>query len=202
MNSIAKLIKARSISFNEMMIRYYVKLNLNESEAMILMHLYIQQDEESSLLCPEVIKEKMSLNEQDLSNTILKLVQKGLIDLLIDESGKETFSLNPVIEKLGDVIDGTTEKTDEYDFKDLIAYIENAFGRVLNVNDLDLINTWFAEKYSVEEIKEAVLLSLRAKKTNIKYVDAILVNRHKEREKVEIVDDEMKQLLDMVYVKH
>ena len=41
MNSIGKLIKAKTISFNEMLIRHYKKLRLNEQEAMILMHLYI-----------------------------------------------------------------------------------------------------------------------------------------------------------------
>ena len=40
MNNIGKLIKSKTISFNETLIKNYVKLNLNEIEAMILMILY------------------------------------------------------------------------------------------------------------------------------------------------------------------
>ncbi len=202
MNSIAKLIKSKTISFNEMMIRYYKKLGLNEVETMVLMHLYMQQ-EDSSVLSVGDIKDNVSISENELSNLIVNLIQKGFIELLIDDTGKETYNLNPVVEKLGNIIEGNSENENNNvgDVQEITSYIETSFGRVLNNNDLKLVNEWINQGYSVEEIKEAVILSLRAKKTHLKYVDAILSNHHREREKVTVVDEEMKQLLDTVYVK-
>ena len=202
MNSIAKLIRSKTISFNEMMIRYYKKLGLNEVETMVLMHLYMQQ-EDSSVLSVGDIKDNVSISENELSNLIVNLIQKGFIELLIDDTGKETYNLNPVVEKLGNIIEGNSENENNNvgDVQEITSYIETSFGRVLNNNDLKLVNEWINQGYSVEEIKEAVILSLRAKKTHLKYVDAILSNHHREREKVTVVDEEMKQLLDTVYVK-
>ena len=202
MNSIAKLIKSKTISFNEMMIRHYKKLGLNETETMVLMHLYMLQ-EEASVLSASDIKDKVSISENDVSNIIVNLIQKGFIDLSIDDSGKETYNLDPVIEGIGNIIEGNSKNENNKvgDVQEITSYIETSFGRVLNSNDLKLVNEWINQGYNVEEIKEAVILSLRAKKTHLKYVDAILSNHHREREKVTVVDEEMKQLLDTVYVK-
>jgi len=203
LNSIAKLIKARSISFNEMLIRYYTKLNLNETEAVVLMLLYGELESNESFLTPNAIKNKVSITEDELSKVIVNLLNKGFIEISGDLY-KETYTLDPVIEKLGQVIEqsDTAINNEELDLKELVRYIETSYGRPLNSNDLILINFWLEKGYTKEEIKEAVLTSLRAKKMHLKYVDAILLNRHKEREKVDAVDDEMKQLLDTVYVKH
>lgn len=203
MNSIGKLIKARSISFNEMLIRYYTKLKLNETQAIVLMLLYVELEEHGSFLTIESIKNKVSISDDELSNVILNLLNDGFIEILINEEGKEIFRLDPVIEKLGEVIEKSSTKEDkgEVDLKDLVTYIENVYGRVLSSNDLKLINYWLEEGYEIDKIKDAVLISLRAKKLHLKYVDTILLNRNKQREKVEVVDDEMKQLLDTVYVK-
>ena len=77
MNNIGKLIKSKTISFNEMLIRFYTKLNLNETEAMILMVLYVQQDDTGEVLSTDVLKSKVSLNEEELSNVILSLINKS-----------------------------------------------------------------------------------------------------------------------------
>ncbi len=204
MNSIAKLIKAKTISFNEMMVRYYHKLKLTEVEAMILSLLYIQQDEENSILSSQDLKNKVSLNEQELSSTLVGLVQKGYIELLINNEGKETFSLDNLIEKLGNVIEQNANKqdtNDEMKLNDIVAYIENSFQRVINANDLLIINHWLDLDYTIEEIKDAILICLKSKKTHLKYADAVLANKHKEREITTEVDEDIKRMLETVYVK-
>ena len=113
MNNIGKLIKSKTISFNETLIKNYVKLNLNEIEAMILMILYNQQDEGNSYLSVKQLKNKVSISEEDLSNYVMLLVQKGMIEILIDEEGKETFNLNQIYDKLGDILNNN--KIDEID---------------------------------------------------------------------------------------
>lgn len=205
MNSIAKLIKSKTISFNEMLIRYYHKLSLSEVETMILMLLYIQQDEENAVLSSETLKNKVSINEQELSIVLVGLVQKGHIELLINNEGKETFSLDNLIAKLGEVVETSSNKTEENDeikINEIVAYVEKCFQKILNSNDLIIINHWLSLNYSIEEIKDAILVSLKAKKMHLKYVDAILANKHREREKVTEIDEDIKNMLETVYVKH
>lgn len=204
MNSISKLIKAKTISFSEMMIRYYPKLKLNETEVMILILLYIQQDEENSILSTIDLKNKVSINEQELSTVLVGLVQKGFIELLISDDGKETFSMDKIIEKLGNVVEqneNKSETSNEQILKEIVAYVEKCFQKVVNSNDLIIINHWLDANYTIEEIKEAILACLKGKKMNLRYADAILANKHKEREIVTEVDEDIKQMLETVYVK-
>lgn len=204
MNSISKLIKSKTLSFNEMMIRYYHKLKLSEVEAMVLMLLYIQQDEEDSVLSSNNLKNKVSLTEQELSAILVNLIQKGHIELLINEDGKETFSLDTLIEKLGDIVESNSNKndnTDEAMVKEIVTYVENSFQKVINTSDLYIINNWVNLSYTIDEIKNAILICLKSNKKHLKYADAVLANKHKEREKVTNVDEDIKQMLETVYVK-
>lgn len=205
MNSIGKLIKAKTISFNEMLIRNYKKLKLDEKEAMILMLLYVQQDEGSTILVTENLKTKVTMSEDELSLIIVQLVQKGYIELLINDDGKETFSLDKVIDTLGNYLADNSEQTEITDrsllLQEIISYAEKCYQKVLNSNDLIIINHWLDLNYSLDDIEEAILDSLKAKKLHLKYADAILVNRKKERIKVTEVDEDIKQMLQSVYVK-
>lgn len=203
MNNIGKLIKAKTISFNEMLIRYYHTLGLNETEAMILMVLYVGQDDLSDVLSVEELKNKVSLDENTLSQVLLELVQKGFIELLIDDEGHETFNLEATIEKLGEVInrgEHSEENEKEAQIREIVSYIENCYQKILGPSDLLVINNWLSLNYTIEEMKQAVLDSLKAKKMHIKYADAILANRKKERSQSVEVDEDMKQLLQSVYV--
>ena len=205
MNNIGKLIKSKTISFNEMLIRFYTKLNLNETEAMILMVLYVQQDDTGEVLSTDVLKSKVSLNEEELSNVILSLINKGYIELLIDDKGKEIFSIDNVIDKLGAIISSNDSIIDKNDrqvvLQEMVEYIEKCYQKVLSSSDLMIINNWLDLNYNIDEMKQAVLDSLKAKKMHLKYADAILVNRKKERVQVSNVDEDIKSMLESVYVK-
>ena len=205
MNNIGKLIKSKTISFNEMLIRFYTKLNLNETEAMILMVLYVQQDDTGEVLSTDVLKSKVSLNEEELSNVILSLINKGYIELLIDDEGKEIFSNDNVIDKLGAIISSNDSIIDKNDrqvvLQEMVEYIEKCYQKVLSSSDLMIINNWLDLNYNIDEMKQAVLDSLKAKKMHLKYADAILVNRKKERVQVSNVDEDIKSMLESVYVK-
>lgn len=205
MNSIGKLIKAKTISFNEMLIRHYTKLKLDEKEAMILMLLYVQQDEGNSLLVTESLKSKVAMSEDELSSIIVQLVQKGYIELLINNEGKETFNLDKVIDALGEYLADNDEHQEVTDrtlqLQEIVSYAEKCYQKVLTSNDLIIINHWLDLNYRLEDIEQAILDSLKAKKLHLKYADAILVNRKKERTKVTEVDEDIKQMLQSVYVK-
>lgn len=203
MNNIGKLIKSKTISFNETLIKNYVKLNLNEVEAMILMILYNQQDEGNSYLSVKALKNKVSISIEDLSNYVMLLVQKGMIEILIDEEGKETFNLNQIIEKLGEILNNN--KVEEYDksfiVSEIISFIEKIYVKPLTSADLLIINDWIDHNYDFEDIKRAVIQSTHVQKQSLKYVDAILVNKQNNRRTNVEADPKIKELIDSIYVK-
>lgn len=203
MNNIGKLIKSKTISFNETLIKNYVKLNLNEIEAMILMILYNQQDEGNSYLSIKALHNKVSISLEDLSNYVMLLVQKGMIEILIDEVGKETFNLNQIIDKLGEILDNN--KVDEYDktfiVSEIISFVEKVYVKPLTSADLLIVNDWVDNNYDLEDIKKAVLQSTHVQKQSLKYVDAILVNKQNQKRTAVEADPKMKELIDSIYVK-
>lgn len=203
MNNIGKLIKSKTISFNETLIKNYVKLNLNEIEAMILMILYNQQDEGNSYLSIKALHNKVSISLEDLSNYVMLLVQKGMIEILIDEEGKETFNLNQIIDKLGEILDNN--KVDEYDktfiVSEIISFVEKVYVKPLASADLLIVNDWVDNNYDLEDIKKAVLQSTHVQKQSLKYVDAILVNKQNNKRTAVEADPKMKELIDSIYVK-
>ena len=84
---------------------------------------------------------------------------------------------------------------------EIVDYCEKTYQRILSIEDLKIINMWVEEEYSLEEIKSAVLDSLKAKKAQLRYADAVIINRRNNlsREKVE-VDPEL-QLFQIYLLK-
>lgn len=203
MNNIAKLIKSKTISFNEVLIKNYVNLNLNETEAMILMILYNLQDDGNSYLSIKQLVSKVTLSEETLSDYVMLLVQKGMIEILIDEEGKETFNLDQIIDKLGSLLNN--EKKDEYDQKvllnEIISFVEKMFVKPLAPSDLMIINDWINSGYELDDIKKAVLETVKMNKQTLRYTDAILVNKEKAKRTPCTQDPKIKELIDSIYVK-
>lgn len=203
MNNIGKLIKAKTISFNETLIKNYCLLNLNETEAMILMVLYNQQNEGNSYLSIKSLKERVTITEENLSNYVMLLVQKGMIEILIDEDGKETFNLDQVMDKLGELLDN--HKTAEYDktfvVNEIVSFTEKVFLKPLTSSDLIIINEWINNNYDLEEIKRAILQTTKVQKQSLKYADAVLVSNHNTKRTQTEADPKIKEIIDSIYAK-
>ena len=204
MNSVARLIKAKTISFTEEILKNYKKINLNESETILLIKLYQKLDNHDNILSIEELVYSMTLNEEEISNLVITLVQKGFIEINLD-NGIESFSLDGTIELLAKAIDDDQPST----FKDrqdllsqIVLYIETTYAKPLAPADLMIINNWIDLSYTFDEIKKAILDSLKAKKLHLKYADAILANRSvKEKRETVEYDEEIKNMLDAMYAK-
>ncbi len=205
MSSVARLIKAKTISFTEEMIKNYHLLKLNEIEAMILIHLFHQLDTNNNLLSTKVLSSKMSITEEEISNYVMNLIQKGFIELVFDEK-EEVFNLDGTYNALARVLDELEDDTTFKDRQDLLSqivvYVETTYAKLCSPADLMVINHWLDLGYSFQEIKKAVLDSLKAKKLHLKYADAILANNKRQSEKETVVyDEDIKKMLDEMYVK-
>lgn len=206
MNCIAKLIKAKTIDFTQVLIKHYKAIGLNETTAVIVAKLYYLADENDNFLELEKLAKEVTINIEELSDLVIDLVNKGYIELTLDNNGKETFTLDGVIEKLGVVLDkgSSDELLDERKEKLslIVSYVETTFSRICSAADLIIINAWLDNNYDYEDIKSAVFRAFQLGKYNLKYADAILASKASHQAKPEIeVDEELKALLDGAYVK-
>lgn len=204
MNNYSKLLHSNVISLGDVLIENYKCLGLDETHVTLLLLLNLQKNQKDNFLSTSVLAEKMTIGEKELSERILFLLQENFIELRIEEAG-EMFVLDPLIEKIADLLakDEQTATDDSSTLvSEIVEYCEKTYQRILSVEDLKIINMWVEEKYSLDEIKGAVLDSLKAKKAQLRYADAVIVNRRNNvnREKVE-VDPELQAVLSNINVK-
>jgi DNA replication protein len=202
MNNYSKLIHSNVISLNDALIQNYKRLNLDEVNMTLLLHLNYQKNNQNNFLSTSILASKMTITEEEISRRILDLLTHGFIELQIDETG-EKFSLEPLIDKIADILfkDDNPVNEVKINVSEIIEYCEKTYQRILTADDLKIVNMW-VEEYTIDEIKSAVLDSLKAKKTQLRYADAILVNRknNSSREKKE-VDLELQEVLNTINVK-
>lgn len=204
MTSVARLIKAKTISFTEEIITHYKELNLTETEAIVLIFLFRKLDDQDNILSTSALTKKMTLSEDELSNLVVGLVQKGFIEISMEE-GVESFELDGVYEALAAALnqENTTAFIDRQDMlSQIVLYVETTYAKPCAPADLMIINSWLDLGYSYNEIKTAVLDSLKAKKLHLKYADAILANRKTQSKRTMVeYDEDIKKMLDAMYVK-
>lgn len=205
MTAVARLIKSKTISFTEELITNYKTLNLTEIEALVLIFLYRKLDMQDNILSISDLTCKMTLSEEELSNVVIGLVQKGLIEINLTD-GVESFELNGVYEALAKVLDKSEEESSFANRQELLSqivlYIETTYAKPCSPADLMIINSWLDLGYTYNEIKVAVLDSLKAKRLHLKYADAILASRKAKDTKPAVeYDEDIKKMLDAMYVK-
>lgn len=202
MNNYGKLIKSHMISFKEVMVLNYKAIGLNETEAMVIILLYEQKKQKNHAISAKNILKYVTLTESQLSNLLFGLVERGYIELIIEDNNLEHFVLTPTIDKLGEVLEKNETKniTVQDDISNVISYLENSFQRTLTASELVLVQRWMSENYHIKEIQNAINECIRLNKLNIKYVDAILASKNV-REKANDVDPELQKVLKQINVK-
>jgi DNA replication protein len=185
---IHRLIESKAINIKEYIISNYVKLGLDETSALLLIHIYNFKAAGSNFLSIKQLKEKMSIPFVTCSDLVLDLVQRNFIAFEIDinDQGitKEKYTLDPLYQKIFQLITSDTEEiqaeADHNEVMDLIRIIETEFGRTISSFELELINSWIHEyQYSFEVIKIAIREAIASNAYNLKYVDRILLNWQK-----------------------
>lgn len=203
MNNYSKLITSHMISFKEVLVKNFKKIKLNETEAMIIILLYEQRKHNNEALSVKTLLPYVTLAENELSKLIVNLVERGYIDLTFDNDATEKFSLEPTIERLGECLaveNSGNQEPSALEVSQVVTLIENTFQKQVTPSEIIYVQRWVNENYTYEQIKVAVLESLKMKKTNIKYVDAILVGRNK-REAATSVDPKLEEVLQQINVR-
>lgn len=199
------LIKNNLIDFDKIMIDKYHLLGLTETDAIILIKLNRRLKMGMTKLESKDLEPTMSLTNNTISKRIVELVKNGFITLsLSNVDSSEVYSLDETYKKLSNILENEVYESMELRSnnltKEIVALIEMEFSRVLNPLDLEIINDWVhVDKFTYEEIEEAVRAAKRNKKMNIKYVDVFL-NQKPEPRRANI-DSNLQELFNDVYGK-
>jgi DNA replication protein len=209
MSLITKLLTEDMISFVDVILEHYPKMMIDETNVLLLIFLYKQKKQGSHFLSTKILSTKMMISPEECGNRVVDLVQRGFIELEFStKDEKETFNLKPTFAKMEALYQITEETSKKQEVnqtvKAVIEMVEGEYHRPLTTYELDIINVWVTEEdHPLEDIKGALLESLKAKKTNLRYVDIILINRNKSKKAIptQKKNEELELILHQVYAK-
>jgi DNA replication protein len=182
-------IKDISIPVNKILFENYGHLNLNETSFVILMRIMEYSKYSDALPALETLQEGTTLSKSDIPRIIQSLIESDLLALetsKVNDKYMETVSFEPLYQKLIALTDQKPSKPepDKEAIKSLFSYIENLYGRVLNPNEFERMNSWLNDsQYPPGQIEEAVDLAYKNQVTSLSYVERILQNMSKSENK-------------------
>ena len=81
MNNYSKLIHSNVISLSDALIQNYKRLNLDEVNMTLLLHLNLQKINQNNFLSTSILADKMTVGEKEISERILFLLNQEFIEL-------------------------------------------------------------------------------------------------------------------------
>lgn len=191
---VKRLIDEGIIDFDKLLLRNYKQIGLSEIEAFLLIELNNQKKTGDTLISPSKLTKKLTLPEERVTNLLDALIQRNYISIrLVKTEGKEKedFSFETTLNKLVEVYKSKikfdiTHSSKTYDTieEEIVDLLESQFQKQLKPADIELIMKWVNEdKFSLAEIKNAVVDAVKSNKSTLGYIDAVLLKRSKNRNK-------------------
>lgn len=177
-SKLISLIKDRPIIVPKVLFNNYRKLNINDSELIIIMLLMSMGDK--VIYNPDEFAKEINGNKHEVMNTINNLCDKNILSLEIEKVNRRAYeylSLEMLYDKLYNLIidsdSGDKKEKEEVNIK-IFDVFEKELGRTLSPMEYGQIQEWLTSGNSEEIItcalKEAVLNGVG----NLRYIDSIL----------------------------
>lgn len=189
-NQLKNFINKKIVDFSELILENYHKLDIDETDAIILIKLQKMLENNDVFINPKKLSESLSISALKTSRRLSVLMDKGFIqlELVKGTNGKQTeqYNLDMIYERIllhdyNERKGGNLHKTNE---KELVELFESEFRKPLGVLDIQTITKWLNDdKYTFEQIKEALFVAVKSRKLSIKYVDGILLKEEEETPK-------------------
>lgn len=179
------------------LLKHYKLLLIDEQELAMILHIHRFSQEGVLFPTPFRLAELMSVDEQQCSQLLRKLIQKDLLNIIEFQTDNgivnERYSLEPLWEKLYSE-QPTKEINHDVDdeLMNIFVLFEQEFGRALSPFEIETINIWLDEE-TIDPVlikaalREAVLMN----KLNFRYIDRILSEW--KRKGIKTVDQARKQ---------
>ena len=170
MKDVIDVLKSKTYQIKEELILNYKKINITDSEFIILIYL-INQD--SSIYNPKKISNDLGLKLNEVLELINNLSEKNILEIKIEKEDKirnEIINLDMLYEKVALSFENKENENDS----NIFSLFEEEFGRTLSPMEYEIINGWFDSGYS----EELVLLALKEATyngvSNLRYIDKII----------------------------
>jgi DNA replication protein len=177
-------ISSGNVSIPTILLENYKKLNLNEVEMMLIIHLHSYIEKGNFFPTPEVIAHRMTCSVEQCCDILRKFVQQGIISIedeveTLNNIRTESYSLVPLWEKLFALLsekenEQLTEKKEKQE-ESLYSIFEREFARPLSPMECETLSMWIDQDgHATELITCALREAVISGKMNIRYIDRIL----------------------------
>jgi len=170
MSQIIELLKNINYQVSKELLFNYKKLNITDSELIILIYLINQT---SNTYNPKQIGNDLKLELNNVLELINSLCEKNIIKIemkKINNIRSEVISLDSLYEKIAFALTEVEEKNDS----NLYGVFETEFGRTLSPMEFEIINGWLDNGYTEELIKLALKEATYNGVSNLRYIDKII----------------------------
>ena len=168
MDKVVNLLKDKDITIPKLLLRNYKKLNINESELIILIFLI-----NSTEYNPKSISDYMDIKFPVLLEMISELESKGMFKIElknINGINTEVCNLDTLYEKLSLLV---IKKEDTKDNNSIYDVFETELGRTLSPIEYELVSDWLNDN-TEEILKLALKEATYNGVSNFRYIDRII----------------------------
>ncbi len=174
------------VPFSYVMLETYKKLGVTDEEAIVILMIDHLLNQGNAFINADMLSLKMGKSPNEINSIMDSLLKKGL--LLYVMKGKMETSLAPLSEKcyslFGEMIERQRSMTlgDEAanSLSEIISFFEDKLSRTLSPLEKDSLSEWLHSSYSVDEIKNALLDTIKTGKKTIRAIEKTLKARRKE----------------------
>ncbi len=172
------------IDMNYLLLEYYKKLNITETELVVLIMIEHLLKEGNSFITQELLALKMTLSIQDIDRVFTNLLSKKLVEFetINDEM---TTTLRPLKERLFREFeinflkhrDESLEKDFDNQVQNIYMIFEKELKRTLSPAEFQKIREWISLGYGEDVIIDSLNEALSNNKRSIRSIDKILLKR-------------------------
>lgn len=183
-NRIRVWTEQRNISVPQLFFQHYNEMNIQDDEALIILHLITFEQQGVDFPTPNDLMARTNFQPMTISQILQRLMQKGMLEISqsTDESGKltEKYSVYPLWERLLNLLESKQQRVKETAIKldetAIFNLFEQEFGRLLSPIEIETIGMWMdLDQHTPEIIKAALKEAVLAGKVSLRYIDRILM---------------------------
>ena len=175
-----------AVSFHYVLLDCYKRLGLTEEELSVILMIDHLIEQGNTFINSDMLSLKMNLKPADIDKELTELVKKNYLTYDMVE-GKLTVSLNNLKDKVYALFKETmdreasnlTDKSREKALSEIHSFYEGHLNRSLSPLEQSTINEWLDARYTIDEIKNALLDTLKSGKKSIRAIERTLKSARK-----------------------
>ena len=170
MNTMINILKSKVYEIREELLFNYKKLNITDSEFIILIYI-INQD--SLIYNPKKISNDLNIDLNTVLELVNSLCEKNIIEIKIEKKNNvrnEVIELKLLYEKIALSLDTKEDVNDS----NIYSLFETEFGRTLSPMEYEIIGSWLESGYSEELVTLALKEATYNGVNNLRYIDKII----------------------------